>query len=145
MTPGQTSLQIRAPAVFSTRLEACGAPEIRFPQIRILPQFLRPCPARPIDGTHGSTTPKTRQTKTSQSLSRAQKSQAKIDASRIDARQTKEIRVTIGSSRVMSAAPSARYLIVDGDNQLRLIRRAQVEAIWRGDAHACEFGCSDLT
>lgn len=38
-----------------------------------------------------------------------------------------------------------RYLIVDGDNQLRLVPRAQVEAIWRGEAHASEFGCADLT
>lgn len=38
-----------------------------------------------------------------------------------------------------------RYLIVDGDNQLRLVPRAKVEAIWRGEAHAAEFGCTDLT
>ena len=38
-----------------------------------------------------------------------------------------------------------RYLIVDGDNQLRLIRRAQVEAIWRGEARAADFGCADLS
>src|SRR5438445_12195534 len=104
MTTGQTSLRIRERAVFSTTLEASGTPEIHFPPIRIVPQFLRASPARPIDGRHGSTTPKTRQTKTSQSLSRAQKSQAKIDASRIDARQAKEIPVTIRSRRVISAA-----------------------------------------
>ncbi len=38
-----------------------------------------------------------------------------------------------------------RYLIVDGNNQLQFIRRAQVEAIWRGQAPASEFGCEDLT
>jgi hypothetical protein len=38
-----------------------------------------------------------------------------------------------------------RYLIVDSDNQLRLIRRKQVEAIWRGRASVSEYGCSDLT
>lgn len=38
-----------------------------------------------------------------------------------------------------------RYLIVDSDNQLRLISRAQVEAIWRGNAPASDHGCTDLT
>ena len=38
-----------------------------------------------------------------------------------------------------------RYLIVDGNNQLRFIRRAEVEAIWRGQARVSEFGCDDLS
>ncbi len=38
-----------------------------------------------------------------------------------------------------------QYLIVDGDNQLRLIRRRQVEAIWRGEACVSDFGITDLT
>jgi hypothetical protein len=38
-----------------------------------------------------------------------------------------------------------RYLIVDGDNQLRLIRRKHVEAIWRGDVSVSAFGCTDMT
>ncbi|MSQ96172.1 MAG: hypothetical protein EXR98_16690 [Gemmataceae bacterium] len=38
-----------------------------------------------------------------------------------------------------------RYLIVDADNQLRLICREHVEAIWRGRASVAEFGCADLT
>ncbi len=38
-----------------------------------------------------------------------------------------------------------RYLIVDGENHLKLISREHVEAIWRGHAHVCEFGCNDLT
>ena len=38
-----------------------------------------------------------------------------------------------------------RYLVVDSDNQLRLIRRKQVEAIWRGRASVSEYGCTDLT
>lgn len=38
-----------------------------------------------------------------------------------------------------------RYLIVDGNNQLKLICREHVEAIWRGRACVAEFGCSDLT
>src|SRR5262249_13104537 len=38
-----------------------------------------------------------------------------------------------------------RYLIVDGDNQLRIIRRRHVEAIWRGNVSVSEYGCTDLT
>ncbi|HZZ77844.1 MAG TPA: hypothetical protein VFE62_04965 [Gemmataceae bacterium] len=38
-----------------------------------------------------------------------------------------------------------QYLIVDGRNQLRLIQREHVEAIWRGRASAADFGCADLT
>ena len=38
-----------------------------------------------------------------------------------------------------------KYLIVDGNNQLQLIRRAQVEAIWRGAVPVSRYGCSDLT
>ena len=38
-----------------------------------------------------------------------------------------------------------RYLIVDGDNHLKLIKREQVEAIWRGDVHVSQFGCDDET
>ena len=38
-----------------------------------------------------------------------------------------------------------RYLIVDGNNQLKLIRRAQVEAIWSGHVPASQYGCGDLT
>ncbi len=38
-----------------------------------------------------------------------------------------------------------RYLIVDGNQQLKLMDRAQVEAIWRGRANVAEFGCTDLT
>ena len=38
-----------------------------------------------------------------------------------------------------------RYLIVDGDNHLRLIKREHVEAIWRGDAPVSDYGCGNLT
>ena len=38
-----------------------------------------------------------------------------------------------------------RYLIVDSRNQLKLIRRAEVEAIWSGQVPASQYGCSDLT
>jgi len=38
-----------------------------------------------------------------------------------------------------------RYLLVDGDNQLKLVRREDVEAIWRGRAHVSEYGCADGT
>jgi hypothetical protein len=38
-----------------------------------------------------------------------------------------------------------QYLIVDGRNQLRLIQREHVEAIWRGRARAGDFGSADLT
>jgi hypothetical protein len=38
-----------------------------------------------------------------------------------------------------------RYLIVDGNNQLRLIRRRDVELIWHGDACVSEYGCADMT
>jgi len=38
-----------------------------------------------------------------------------------------------------------RYLIVDSDNQLRLVRREQVEAIWRGELPATSLGCADPT
>jgi hypothetical protein len=33
-----------------------------------------------------------------------------------------------------------RYLIVDDNQQLRLIRRKEVESIWRGQAPVCQFG-----
>lgn len=38
-----------------------------------------------------------------------------------------------------------RFLFVDAHNQLRLIRRREVEAIWRGRTSVEEFGCADLT
>jgi hypothetical protein len=38
-----------------------------------------------------------------------------------------------------------QYLIVDSRNQLRLIHREHVEAIWRGRARASDFGCGDPT
>jgi hypothetical protein len=38
-----------------------------------------------------------------------------------------------------------RYLIVDSQDQLKLIRRAEVEAIWRGHMRVSEYGCNDLT
>jgi hypothetical protein len=38
-----------------------------------------------------------------------------------------------------------QYLIVDRNNQLRLIRRRDVEAIWRGDICVEEYGCADMT
>lgn len=38
-----------------------------------------------------------------------------------------------------------QYLIVDGNQQLRLIRRAELEAIWRGRVSVSEYGCADLT
>ena len=38
-----------------------------------------------------------------------------------------------------------RYLLVDGDQQLQLISRRQVESIWRGDTHVSHFGCTDWT
>ena len=38
-----------------------------------------------------------------------------------------------------------RYLLVDGDQQLQLIPRLQVESIWRGDSCVSEFGCTDWT
>ena len=38
-----------------------------------------------------------------------------------------------------------RYLIVDNQNQLKLIRRDEVEAVWRGQVPASEIGCTDLT
>ena len=38
-----------------------------------------------------------------------------------------------------------RYLLVDGDNQLKLVHREHVEAIWRGRVHVSEFGCADRT
>ena len=38
-----------------------------------------------------------------------------------------------------------RYLLVDGDQQLQLIPRMQVESIWRGDTHVSDFGCTDWT
>ena len=38
-----------------------------------------------------------------------------------------------------------QYLIVDGNQQLRLIRRADVEAIWRGEASVTEYGAGDLS
>jgi hypothetical protein len=38
-----------------------------------------------------------------------------------------------------------RYLLVDGNNQLRLIHREHVEAIWRGRVDVAQFGCTDPT
>ena len=38
-----------------------------------------------------------------------------------------------------------RYLVVDAKNQLRLARRDQLEAVWRGKAPAAALGCDDLT
>ena len=38
-----------------------------------------------------------------------------------------------------------RYLLVDGDNQLRLIHREHVETIWRGRVRVADFGCTDPT
>jgi hypothetical protein len=38
-----------------------------------------------------------------------------------------------------------QYLIVDRNNQLRLIRRRDVEAIWRGDICVSKYGCADMT
>jgi hypothetical protein len=38
-----------------------------------------------------------------------------------------------------------RYLIVDSNNQLKLIRRDEIEAIWRGRVHVSQYGCDDLT
>ncbi len=38
-----------------------------------------------------------------------------------------------------------RYLLVDDDNQLRLIRRRRVEAIWQGRVRASRFGSTDRT
>jgi hypothetical protein len=40
---------------------------------------------------------------------------------------------------------NVQYLIVNNRNQLRLIHREHVEAIWRGRAQAADFGCADLT
>lgn len=40
---------------------------------------------------------------------------------------------------------SVQYLIVDCRNQLRLIQREHVEAIWRSRIPASDFGCTDLT
>ena len=44
-----------------------------------------------------------------------------------------------------AAKMKVQYLIVDSRNQLRLIQREHVEAIWRGRASAADFGCGDLT
>ena len=38
-----------------------------------------------------------------------------------------------------------RYLLVDGYNQLKLVHREHVEAIWRGRLHVSDFGCTDWT
>lgn len=38
-----------------------------------------------------------------------------------------------------------RYLLVDGNNQLKLVRREHVEAIWRGRLNVSEFGYTDST
>jgi hypothetical protein len=47
---------------------------------------------------------------------------------------------------IMEAAKmKVQYLLVDSRNQLRLIHREHVEAIWRGRARASDFGCADLT
>ena len=34
-----------------------------------------------------------------------------------------------------------RYLVVDGDNRLCLVRRRDVEALWKGRRHATDLGC----
>ena len=44
-----------------------------------------------------------------------------------------------------AANMSVKYLFVDSRNQLRLMQREHVEAIWRGGARASDFGCSELT
>ena len=38
-----------------------------------------------------------------------------------------------------------RYLLVDAHNQLKLIHREHVEAIWRARLHVATFGCADPT
>ena len=38
-----------------------------------------------------------------------------------------------------------KYLLVDGNNHLKLIHREHVEAIWRGRVHVGHFGCADPT
>lgn len=38
-----------------------------------------------------------------------------------------------------------RYLIVDSSNQLKLLCRAEVEAIWRGRVPASMYGSADMT
>ena len=38
-----------------------------------------------------------------------------------------------------------RYLVVDRNEQLRLIRRDEVEAIWRGRVRVSQYDCDDLT
>jgi hypothetical protein len=38
-----------------------------------------------------------------------------------------------------------KYLLVDGENNLQLIHREHVEAIWRGRVNVRQFGCSDMT
>jgi hypothetical protein len=38
-----------------------------------------------------------------------------------------------------------RYLLVDGNQQLRLVHREHVEAIWHGRIHVGQFGCDDPT
>jgi hypothetical protein len=49
-------------------------------------------------------------------------------------------------SRIMEVGEMRmQYLLVDGNNQLRLIHREHVEAIWRGRVSVHEFGCTDPT
>src|SRR3989442_917207 len=38
-----------------------------------------------------------------------------------------------------------QYLLVDGNNHLRLVHREHVEAIWRGRVQVAQFGCADPT
>src|SRR5947207_237259 len=52
-----------------------------------------------------------------------------------------------GFSRIMEVGEMKKmqYLLVDGNNQLKLVHREHVEAIWRGRIHVGEFGCADPT
>jgi hypothetical protein len=38
-----------------------------------------------------------------------------------------------------------QYLIVAGEDRLKLVHREHVEAIWRGHVHVAAFGCPDPT
>jgi hypothetical protein len=49
-------------------------------------------------------------------------------------------------SRIMEVGEmKMQYLLVDGDNQLKLVHREHVEAIWRGRVPVAQFGCTDPT
>ena len=37
-----------------------------------------------------------------------------------------------------------RYLIVDSNQQIRFVRREQIEAFWRGRSRVTDLGCNDL-